>query len=56
MIPYAHNFSVLFAVYLLDSTLPQVRDCREGKKNIHIRTKTEMTSNYTTVAINYTKI
>ena len=55
MIPYAHNFSVFFAVYLLDSILPQVRDCR-GKKNIHIRTKTEMTSNYTTVAINYTKI
>lgn len=32
MIPYAHNFSVLFAVHLLDSILPQVRDCREGKK------------------------
>lgn len=51
MIHSSHDFKILFVANLLDSTSSE----KLQRKNIIITTNTEMTSNYTTIAINYTK-
>lgn len=46
-----HDFEIFFEANLLDSTSSE----KLQRKSVIITTNTEMTSNYTTTVINYTK-